>query len=223
MGNVTDFPVRASEDPSWSPTLPHNRYVEIGGIPSKRSMSERYAYFKLVGGELYVEQRREDADDSEYDKLARGGPMASADRDMFSGRGRLVSFAQMPNRYAGLRQYYSRNYGQPFCVDMDENSRAQIVTQRRETVRQMWRRQYEETSEEERAAQELTPAPTEAQIDELMAEYPVCSEAWLIQEGVSPRDYWWYVLLVGMFVAFMLVDAVLLVRWVVRFVRHAHQ
>jgi len=219
LGNVTDFPSQAADDPSWSPQIPHNRYVELSGIPAKRSISKRYKYFKLIGGEIYIEDLRDDADDSELERIKRGAPKAEIDRSYYSGKGRAMSFAAMPKRYTTLREYYTRHYGVMFCVDLDEKLRPQIEMKRRDTIRQMWRKQWEEASEAERAAEKLTEQPTDAEIEEIMENNPVCVDAWLIQGGQEPSDHLWYVILAGLFGLFMLVDLFFLVRWVARFIR----
>lgn len=220
LGSVTDFPSRASEEEEgWSPELPHNRYVELQGIPTRRTLSKRYRYFKLIGGEIYVEALRDDADLSELERIEKGDPRADMDRSLYHGRGRALSFAAMPERYTTLRQYYSRNYNVTFCVDLDAQARAQIERKRRETIQQMWRKRYEEATAQERQAKGLSEEPTQAQIDELMASNPVCVDAWLIQDGRAPRDHWWHLVLASLFGLFMLVDAVFLVRWVMDFLR----
>lgn len=219
LGDVTDFPVKASEDPNWSPDIPHNRYVEARGLPSKRTLSKHYKYFKLIGGEIYVEARRDDADLSELERIEQGTPKADADRSYFAGAGRALSFSAMPKRYATLRQYYSRNYGVAFCVDLDEQARAQIERKRRETIQQMWRKRWEEATPAEREAKHLTQAPTVDEVEQLMSQQPVCVDAWLIQAGRAPSDHWWYLALASLFGLFMLIDLVFLIRWTVRFLK----
>lgn len=220
IGTVQDYPAMADQDASWSPNIPHNRVVKVTGIPSKRSIANRYKYFKLVGGEVYIEEPRDDYGDSAIKRELGEKPKADIDRTYFIGEvGRAVSFASMPGRYAGLRRYYEVNYGTKFCVDMDDAERERLKRKQRETIRTALRQSYEVASEEERRKNELTPEPTEEQITEFASTHPVCVDAWLIQIGTTPGDYWWYVALTALFALFMLVDAVFLVRWVINFVK----
>ncbi len=219
IGNVTDFPDKRAEDPNWSPDIPHNRYVSVSGIGHRRSIGKRHKYFRLIGGEIYVEQERADADMDELERIERGAPKGDRDYSRFIGEGRALSFSAMPERYAGLRRYYSKTYGVTFCVDMDEGTRRQILQNRREIIRKMWRQNWEEASPEVRERKGLEPEPSEAKIKELLDETPVCVDAWLVQANHTPSDHWWYVVLTALFGIFMLVDVVFLVRWFIRFLK----
>ena len=218
LGQVSEFPTRAEADPAWRPEIPHNRYVSLTGIPIRRSLSNQYKYYKLIGGELYVEAPRDDADLSEMERIQRGEAQgAESDRSYFEGGGRALSFSAMPKRYATLRNYYETRYATKFCADLDEPARKQLEAQRREMAVKIWKKTYEEAAEEER--EKMTPEPSKEKLDELMRENPVCVDAWLIQEGKQPKDHLWYVILSGVFALFMVVDLIFLVRWVVRAVR----
>lgn len=217
LGQVSEFPSRAEADPSWEPEIPHNRYVSLTGIPIRRSLSTQYKYFKLIGGELYVEAPRDDAELSEMERIQQGEPQADTDRSYYEGRGRALSFSAMPKRYATLRNYYETRYATRFCADLDEASRRQLEEQRREMAVKIWKKTYAEAGEEERA--KMAPEPGKEKLDELMRENPVCVDAWLIQEGKAPGDHLWYVILSAIFGVFMLVDVIFLVKWVTRAVR----
>ena len=219
LGDVTDYPSKVEEEAGWQPSIPHNRYVKLSGIPTRRTISKQYTYSKLVGGEVYIEAAREDAHLSELEREARGEVRGETDRTYFDGAGRALSFSAMPKRYETLRQYYSASYGMAFCVDVDARAREQLVQQRREAIKQTWRKAWEELSEEERARHKRMPEPTEAEIAELLRDHPVCVDAWLIQAGKKPSDHLWYVVLSGLFLAFMVLDVVILVRWVMRALR----
>jgi hypothetical protein len=216
LGHITDFPERVSEDPTWRPDIPHNRYVSLTGIPIRRTLSNNYKYFKLIGGELYIEAPRDDAELSELERIERGDPQGDTDRSYFEGEGRALSFGAMPKRYATLRQYYSTNYNVTFCVDLDASSKRQLEAQRRDIATKMWATTYEEASAEEREARGMKSAPSQAELDELLEENPVCVDAWLLQSDKKPADHLWYVLLSAVFGLFMLVDLYFLGRWVLR-------
>ena len=219
IGSVQDFPARAEQDRNWSPDIPHNRFVEVSGIPSKRSIANRYKYFKLVGGEVYIEQPREDYQKSAIKRELAETPKGDIDRSYFSGAGRAVSFAAMPGRYAGLRKYYEINYGTRFCVDVTPEERERLRRKQRDTIRVVHKERYEALSEEERKARGMGPEPTEEQIARIAAADPVCVDAWLIQIDTKPSGHWWYLALTGLFVVFMIIDAVFLVRWVINFAK----
>ena len=63
IGQVTKMAGKRKEDPDWEPDLPHNRLVQLSGIPKRRSQSRLYRYFKLVGAPIYVEVPRERSDE----------------------------------------------------------------------------------------------------------------------------------------------------------------
>jgi len=222
IGSVTDFPEKRATDPDWSPQMPHNRYVEVSGIGDSPSFSKRYKYFKLIGGEVYIETLRDDADASELEKLQKTGNERGEERQEFvhfEAKGRALSFAAMPKRYSTLRQYYSRYYNTTFCVDLDQGTRTQLERQQRGVIEQMWKERYEAATAAEREAKKLTPTPTEAQVRERMEKRPVCVDAWLIQAHKSPTDHWWYMALASVFGLFMLVDLIFLLRWIKRFLQ----
>ena len=52
VGAVQGFPDERADDPNWTPDIPHNRYVSVEGIPSRRAESDRYRFFKLIGGDV---------------------------------------------------------------------------------------------------------------------------------------------------------------------------
>lgn len=222
LGAVTDFPERRAEDPNWAPNMPHNRYVRISGIAENPTISRRYKYFKLIGGEVYVETVRDDAETSELEQLQkdrydRGNE--ESEYFQFAQEGRALSFAAMPKRYTTLRQYYSRSANTTFCVDLDDQTRQQLERKQRETIYEVWRERYEAATPEERASKDIGPEPNQAQMNNFIEIRPVCVDAWLIQAGKAPGDHWWYVVLAGMFALFMLVDFYFLVRWVIRFMK----
>jgi hypothetical protein len=219
VGSVTEFPVLAAEDPAWSPKLPHNAYVRLSGVPTRRSQSERYNYFKLVGGEVYIETRRDDFIENPLERELAGRKPGEVDRTYFDGTGRLQAFGKFPERYNGLRRFYNQRYNTYFCEQYDERELAEVARRRRETIRANWAAEYERASAEERAAQNLRPEPSEAELQEVFESEPLCVNAYLLQEGVSPRDHWWYVALAGLIGFFMLFNTVMLGRWFWRFLR----
>lgn len=217
VGSVTEFASEALKDPSFEPDIPHNRYVELSGIPTQRSQSERYTFFKLVGGEVYVERKREDADMDPLERELEGEPKGDVDRTYFEGRGRALAFSKMPSRYNGVRRYYQTRYGTVFCEQLDEAGREELLERKRDAIVLQWIEEYEEMSPEEQAESVMTPKPTEADIKRILSLDPVCVDAYLIQEDVEPKDHAWYLLLTAFFAAFIILNAVLLVRWIKRF------
>lgn len=114
IGSVTEFAAERAQDPNWQPDIPHNRYVSVEGVPSRRATSKRYDFFKLVGGQVYVEVPREDADkdplEREFDKEE-----GDIDRTYFEGAGRALHLSEVPEQYTGLRKYYFQRYNTYFC------------------------------------------------------------------------------------------------------------
>ena len=222
VGSVTAFPEKRAERKDWTPKLEHNRFVRVEGIPSKRSMNRRYSYFKLVGGQVYVETPRLDAHKGEMERmLEEQGPSlgSQADRNLFVGEGRALSLALAPGRYAMLREYYGRAYGLEFCVGLTQGQRLERAKAQRERIKRSWTQRWEEADAQTRLKEALSPAPTQAQLDALMEENPVCVDAWVIQDKKPPGAHWWYIALGGLFLGFMVVDFVFLLRWFARFFR----
>lgn len=219
LPSATQFAIERAEDPDWQPPIPHNRYVQIEGIPTQRSQSARYRFFGLVGAPIFVEQERDDYIEDPIERELEGDAKGDVDRTMYSGAGRALKFSEIPERYGGLRHYYATRYNIVFCESLDERAYRELEQTKRDAIIQQWRGHYKDSSPEDREAKGLTKEPTEEQIETIMAADPVCVEAWLIQDGVQPSDHWWYVAAAAMFGLFMLFNLVLLVRWVRDFAR----
>lgn len=217
IGSVTDFASEKLKNPDFEPDIPHNRYVELGGIPTQRSQSERFLFFKLVGGEVYVEAERADADMDPLQREMEGESKADIDRTYFEGRGRAMHFSRMPSRYNGVRRYYQSRYGTVFCEQLDAAGRKELLQRKRDAIRMQWIEEYEAMSPDERQNSVMTAEPTDKDVARIMSLDPVCVDAFLIREGVEPSDHIWYLLLTGFFVGFMIFNLVLLVRWIRRF------
>lgn len=223
LGDVTEFPAKRAQDPSWQPTLPHNRYVQLSGIPSKRAINTKYRFMKLVGADIYVELRKgEDPNKSAVERVAdelNKKPEEGRDRDFYEGQGRLLHFNAIPDRYQGLKTYYGRHYNTAFCVDLSEQQRKRIAQERRDLVLRNWKKRFDAANEEQRKSENLTERPSQAELDEVVNSEPICVDAYLIQSGVKPKDHWWYLALCAMIAAFMAFDFVLLIKWVIRFLK----
>lgn len=216
IGSVTEFPALLAEGKPAK--IPHNTYVEIDGIPSKRSISPKAQFFKLIGGEVYVEAPRDDAHLSELEREAQGKQLAEVDRTYFKTKGRAIDMSNAPGRYIGLRSYYRKRYNTVFCVDLLPGQREELTRSQREQLKGQWRELWGKSSPEERSELMMETAELPAaRLEELMRDSPVCVDATLIQAGVAPRDHWWYAALAGLFAAFMLADLVFLLGWIKRF------
>ena len=212
LGEITDMASGKDEGPNWAEKFPHNTYVSLSGIPQRRSESRKYRYFKLVGAPVYVEQPVEDAPPPpELQGPNREGPVA---REYFEGAGRMISFAKVPDRYAGVKNYYRRNYGTRFCETLDQKDIERIRSEQRSAIVDNWREQYDNASEKEREEKGLTPEPSDEEIQEIMNANEICVDAYLVQATVTPRDHWMYLLTAGLFGLFMLLNVYWLIRWV---------
>src|SRR5690554_4713895 len=137
MGSITEYPIQMAENPEWKSPLVHNRYVTIGGVPTRRSQSEKFNYFKLVGAEVYVEAPREDTPLSPIQRvMSEDQPkkLSDTDRNFYRGTGRLIALSKTTDRYGGLRSYYTSRYDTRFCEQYDERSLAEIARSRRESI-----------------------------------------------------------------------------------------
>lgn len=213
LGDAIEF---ASTD---APDLPHNRFVSIHGIPTQRSQSARYRFFRLVGAPIFVEEHRDDYIEDPLQRELQGDVKGDVDRTIFTGSGRLLKFSEMPERYGGLRQYYHRRYNITFCEQLTPQAYQQLEGRMRDAIVSQWRTDYNEATPEERTRRKLTKDPTSEQVDELMADDPVCIEAWLLQDQSPPSGHLWYFVATLLFLGFMLFNVVMLVRWVIAFAR----
>lgn len=217
IGEVTEFASKRADDENWKPELPHNRYVSLSGVPSRRSHSGKYRYFKLIGSNIYVEQPRKNSGEGEQDKEKEDQTAATPDRTFFEGEGQLLEFSKVPERYRGVRDYYREAYGTRFCGLLSDREEERLREVKRNAIRESWREEYRNASEEERIEKGLKAEPSDEEIEDIMEADPVCVDAHLLRATVSPSDHWWYLVVAGLFGLFMLVNAYWLVRWFVRF------
>lgn len=216
LGEAIEFAVVGNDAEK---SLPHNRYVAISGIPTQRSQSTRYRFFRLIGAPIFVEERRDDVIEDPLERELKGDVKGDVDRTLFRGAGRLTKFSEMPQRYHGLRHYYRTRYNITFCEELSEAQRIEVQKRKRDAIIAQLKAEYAEASAEERERRKLTEEPDQAFVDELLADDPVCLEAWLLQDGAPPNSYTWYLVASLMFLAFMLFNVVMLVRWVRAFLR----
>lgn len=212
VGNVMQFAEKVAKDPGYVPEIPHNAYVSLEGIPSKRSTNDRFRYMKLVGAQVYVELPREDADKSELEKMVKGKAQADRDRSYFTGKGRALKLSQVPHRYRNLRMYYARHYNTSFCVDLTSE---QIQERKKKVKDAVLKAQAEGTLD---VLKDVPAQDHQAELDKLLRE-PVCAEAFVIQAQSGPRSHWWYVLLCLIIGAFMIIDTWFLIKWVRNFLK----
>lgn len=199
--------------------LGHNVYVSVRGIPTQRSQSTRYRFFRLVGSPIFVEEKRDDVIEDPLQRELEGDAKGDVDRTIFQGAGRLMKFSEMPQRYQGLRHYYRSRYNLTFCEELTPAKYKEVEHRKRDAIIAQLRAEYSEADPEERARRKLTPEPPAELVEELLADDPVCVEAWLLQDDVPPRGHLWYLIATLMFLGFVLLNCVLLVRWVIAFVR----
>ncbi|MFU8807219.1 MAG: hypothetical protein ACNA8W_25645, partial [Bradymonadaceae bacterium] len=167
IGSVTEFAVQSSRDPNWRPPLEDNRYVSISGVPTRRSAGRKHHYFRLIGGEIYVEVPRDDYISNPIERELAGQQRGDVDRTYFEGEGRLIAFSSVSDRYGGLRQYYNERYNTRFCDDFTETAIAEIARRRRETIRQNLALEYESASEETRKELDLKAVASEEDIQQI--------------------------------------------------------
>lgn len=217
IGDVTDFATKA-EDPNWRPDLPHNRVVSLSGIPTQRSQSARYMYWRLVGGWVFVEAKR-DIPEGSITAEMEDAPAGDVDRTYYEGKGRMIAFREMPQRYNGLREYYRSRYNIEFCETLRPEDVRSIENKRRDVIVSQWKIEYDEATPEERIEKKLSERPTDAQIKEILDNNPVCVDAYLVQDGVMPSDMIWYLVATILFGCFMLFNVYGLIRWIRQFSR----
>lgn len=219
LGDVTEFASMASDDPNFEPDIPHNRFVELRGIPSRRSQSTRYRYAKMVGSWVFVEIERDDYISDPIERELQGEAKTDVDRTYFEGRGRALAFSEMPDRYRGLRHYYSSRYTIRFCEEFTPRELREYEQQRREALVEELRAEYKEATPEQRIERGLSETPDPQEVQGILDRNPSCVKAYLIQVDTEPRDHYLYGLAALAFLGFMLFNVVMLIRWFRAFMR----
>ncbi|MFP4601164.1 MAG: hypothetical protein ACOC9W_06115 [Persicimonas sp.] len=121
LGRVDEFAVERAKDEQWEPDIPHNRYVSLKGVPSRRAQSKRSKFFKLVGDQVYVQVPKEDDDGKSDLEREFSDEKGEVDRTYFEGAGRALHLSKTTGRYQGLRQYYYERYSTRLCgTDLPE-------------------------------------------------------------------------------------------------------
>lgn len=170
-------------DERWAPggalMLPSNRYVNIEGIPERRSVSDDSVFYKLVGAQIYVETH----ETGEGPRLLRNldtmpDPAAESYRQLHIEPGRLIAFENISRRYHMVVSYYSHSYGIEFCGHEPSTDVRAFRNNIRSGIRLMM-------------ADELGRDPTEAEVDERMGREARCQRGYLLMSGAAPSDYWW--------------------------------
>ena len=180
--------------------IPSNRFVDVTGIPNRRSVSGDREFYSLVGSELYVERRVED----DRPRILQNTPreiergMESA-RTIYEGVGRVVAFQDLPRRYERFVEFYSESYRIDFCgYEPSEELRTYQVRIRRQAELDL--------------IDELGRAPTEMEIREHAGPAAACQNAYLILADQDPRDFWLYPLAYVAFSLVIVVSSLLLFR-----------
>ena len=173
--------------------LPSNRFVEVTGIPNRRSVSGDREFYGLVGSEIYVERRVED----DRPRILQDAPrevergMESA-RLIHEGTGRIIAFEDLPRRYEDFIEFYSDSYRTVFCgFEPSADLRSYQLRVRREAELQL--------------TESLGREPTEEEIREHAGPAAACRDAYLLISDQDPKDFWLYPLA---YVAFLLVIGV---------------
>jgi len=203
LGDVTDFASHAATDPTWVPTIPHNRYVSISGIPSRRSVAcnPPLRFFKLIGGHVYVEAPMDqEMTTLECEMEKKNKDPSKVDVQFYSGQGRAISLDRTDQRYTALKNFYEAEFGDLFCSSLTEAKKQK----RLDDLRQVLREQYKEKHK---------AYPTDTILQELLDREPVCQNAYLIQDGRAPAGNWTYLAIFIGLALVMLWNVYVLIRW----------
>lgn len=203
LGDVTDFPARAVTDPNWAPEIPHNRFVSISGIPSRRSSScnPPLNYFKLVGGHVYVEAPMDAEMTAIECELAKQDKDPSkVDVQFYSGEGRALSLDRAGDRYNAFKVFYETQFGDLFCSSLTEAKKQQRIDELRQILREQYREKHK-------------VYPAEDVLQQLVDHEPICQNAYLIQDGRKPADNWTYLAIFIGLVLVMMWNVYVLIRW----------
>lgn len=208
LGDVTDL---LAEGKKGVTEIPHNKLVKISGLPSRMSISCQSRppsrFFKLVGAQIYVELPL-----PPDQTLIACETEASAKRPeieeitYYEGIGRAVSFDKANQRYGGLKRFYERTYGELFCSELTEAKREERLNLLRQVIR-------------ENTKASTGQYPTDAALEELVAQETICHDAVLIQTDTTPKSYWMYPVIMVVLGLIVLWNLVALVLWVRRFLR----
>ena len=181
-------------------SLPSNRFVEVTGIPNRRSVSGDREFYGLVGAQIYVERRVED----DRPRILQDAPrevergMESV-REAHEGTGRIIAFQDLPRRYEDFVEFYSESYRTVFCgFEPSADLRSYQVRIRREAELEL--------------TESLGRTPTEEEIRDRAGPAAACQNAYLLIDAQDPKDFWLYPLAYVAFVLVIGVSGGLLIR-----------
>jgi hypothetical protein len=181
LGAAEELPQNVAWMQDGQLMLPSNRYVSVDGAAERRSASDRYVYYKLLGSQIYVQTEPETMGrevNGEWDFRPERG--REDYREIRAGGGRLVAFEDLPKRYEGILQYYSEGYQLEFCgFEPSPTLRNHLVTLRLRTTEQL--------------REELGREPTDDEINDRLGRAAECQRAYLLFAGVEPADYRYFI------------------------------
>lgn len=205
LGEATDY-IEGGD--AKLPDVPHNRLVKLSGIPDPDRTGISCAYrppsrfYKLIGAPFYVQSALPEdltrlsckAEELRVDPKTVNVPF-------YEGVGRAVVLSKTEGKtHTGLRSFYARVTGVPFCVDLTPA----LKESRLQFFRQVLR---------ERAKEATGAYPSDAELERQVAQEPLCQDAILIEGDLKPKDRWPSLALVGALGIVMLWNLVALVRW----------
>ena len=94
--------------------LRSNRFVSLSGIPQRYASAGDRGVFKLIGAQLYVARKATELPDASSETFGDSNN-PDENREEFDGSGWLITFSDLPRKYAGIRDFYAENYRVPFC------------------------------------------------------------------------------------------------------------
>ncbi len=221
---TTEFPhdeVGEPTEPGES-VLPHNRFVRLRGItePGIEPEGGGYTFYMIRGAPVYVMMPDDSGQSTREEMMNEAKRMTLADlQDAGQSReidttGRLIDMSRMPNRFEGFKKFFKEKFGVEFCSMYSASELQRRKERRREIVREQLRMAYEEASPEEREQRGLKSAPTESQIDRAMKDEKICEQAYLFRAGQTPKSFWWYAALLGLYGLFMALNGWWLIKWI---------
>ena len=152
-----------------------NRYVTVEGAESQVSFANETRFFKLLGAQVYVEERVEREGTRLVNALTDAPRGEESFQAYYEGGGRLIAFRDLSSRYKSLIEFYSTNYGIYFCGYDISPELERYLHNREGRVRL-------------HLSDELGRTPTEAEFQEAMGGATSCQEAYLVLSDVTPKN-----------------------------------
>ncbi len=209
LGDVTEYPRIAKENPEKLPKIPHNRMIAVRGIPEVDRTSVSCTpyptrYYKLIGAHVYIEEPLDISPlECRAQYLGKGKEIPEV--SFFDGTGRAVELGR-DDKYHKLTLFYEKVSGDLFCSALSEPKREGRV----KFLRRMLREKHKVQN---------GSYPSDEEVEAMLNRETLCYDGYIIQTSVTPLDYWYHLAILGALGLIILWNILALLLWIRKFIR----